>query len=166
MERARIDELLATYRVNVARINHIEVRLKELDPIIAELNKHAAWYATNTTGSYSGMPGGGPVESKVEKLAITLAEGKLPGEMGALVREAEALREEMEARQTRVRYVDAWLCGLTEREKMVLTTHIIDGLTWREVGAVYQDKYGLEYSRTGLKALCDRARDKVYAIAG
>lgn len=167
MQRDQIDNMLAEYRVNVARAEFLQIRVQSLTALLAELKSHAVYYATSTTASYSGEPGGkgGVPESKVERLAIMLADGKLPGELGDVEKELREARDELAERRKSIALVDAWLNGLQSRERFVLSAHVIDGQVWREVSRGFRERFGEIYSRNGLSGILRKAQSKIYHIA-
>ena len=166
MKRETVDRLLGEYRVNVARVKHLEVQIRELTELAQDYRAHAAENLMRITPSYGDTPGGGgAMSSKVERLAIMLADGESPGELKQIEAELSAAQTELRARQASAEFVEAWLKGLQERERLVVTAHILDGLVWSEVIDLFNATYGIIYSRTGLKQLLFRAMDKIYRIA-
>ena len=165
MERKTVDALMDGYRENKARAEFLRVREDELSAILADIKENAAYYATSTTGSYSGMPGGGKVESKVEKIAITLAEGRLPGGLNELNNELYETHAERVRCESAVRCVDAWLRVLNPREYLVITEHRLNGRVWRETAVLFNQVFGEDYSKPGLKAIMERAMERVYKVA-
>ena len=166
MQREKIDTMLGAYRENAARAQHLSVRIQALTAMAEEYKAHATDNLTRITPAYSLTPGGGPVSSKVERLAIMLADGDSPAEIKEIMLDIEAAAAELKEVQTACEFVEAWLQGLQARERYVLTTHIIDGQVWREVITGFNSEFGVIYSRTGLKQILTRALDKIYRIAG
>lgn len=167
MQRDRIDTLLTEYRVNVARAEFLTIRVESLTALLSELRANAVYYATSTTPVYSSDPkgaGGVPV-SKVERLAMMLAEGRLPGELGDVEKELREAREELSYRRKDIALVDAWLNALQGRERYVLSAHVIDGQVWREVSKGFNERFGETYSRNGLRGILTKAQNKIYSIA-
>lgn len=165
MERNTVNGMLGSYRENKARAEFLKVREDELNAILADIKAHAAYYATSTTGSYSGMPGGGKVESKVEKIAITLADGKLPGGLNELENELSETRAERRMCETAVRCVDAWMRVLNPREHLVINEHLLNGRVWRETAVLFNDAFGEDYTKPGLKKVMARGIAKINMIA-
>lgn len=165
MERRRVDAMLDAYRENKARAEFLRVREDEIKIILAEIKANAAYYATSTTGAYTGMPGGGKVESKVEKIAITLAEGRLPGDLNELNNELYETQAELHTCETAVRCVDAWMRVLNPREYLVISEHRLNGRVWRETAVLFNQAFGEDYTKPGLKAIMERGIDKIYKVA-
>lgn len=167
MQHDKVDSMLTEYRVNVARADFLAIRVESLTALLSELKRNAIYYATSTTPAYSAEPkgAGGVPASKVERLAIMLAEGRLPKELSEVETELREAREELAERRKSIALVDAWLSGLQSRERFVLSAHVIDGQVWREVSKGFNERFGEIYSRNGLKGILQKAQAKVYAIA-
>lgn len=165
MTREQVVDYLNGYAAYKARADFLAIRAEELGGIIREVKAHAAYYATSTTPAYTGMPGGGPVESKVERIAITLAEGRLPGDLRELETEAEEVRVERQMCERRCRCVDAWLNVLNPRERLVITEHCLNGRVWRETAEMFNRAFNEGYSKSGLKAVMERGVDKICEVA-
>lgn len=167
MQRDTINNMLAEYRTNVSRAEFLRIKVDSLTALLAEIRANAVYYSTSTTASYSGEPGGkgGVPQSKVERLAILLAEGRLPSELAEIETELREAREELQDRAKAVALVDAWLNCLQTRERFVLSAHVIDGQVWREVSRGFREQFGEIYSRNGLSGILRKAQAKIYQIA-
>lgn len=165
MERNTVNGMLNGYRENKARAEFLKVREDELTAILTDIRAHAAYYATSTTGSYSGMPGGGKEESKVEKIAVTLADGRLPGGLNELETELNETRAERRICETAVRCVDAWMRVLNPREYLVINEHLLNGRVWRETAVLFNQQFGEDYTKPGLKKVMTRGIAKINLIA-
>ncbi len=71
----------------------------------------------------------------------------------------------MDEKLPTVIFVEAWLKGLTEKERWIVEVQIIDRMTWNNVIAQHQSKYGTQMSKDTLKRLKNRALAKIYQMA-
>ena len=153
--------------MNRARAEYLRIAAESMDTLLQELSRNAIAYSVNTTGAYGEVSrgkGGVPV-SKVESLALTLADGELPPDLDTVRRDIESMRQECAARNRMVGVVDAWLGCLNAQESYVIRARVIDGQIWRHVIDGYQSQFGEFASRSTLKDTLARARCKIYAIA-
>ena len=166
MTHNRVDTILRGYRFDLGRCGHLAMEIKELeqkyntektDMIHALVSPHPQ--------QITDMPHGTAISNPTEKFGLMLAGDYKSEEMQELDIKIMSKTDEYNERKTRVMYVQGWLTGLTERERWMVETQVIDGVFWKDVGVQYASKFGEAVSKDTLKRLRDRAMDKVYAMA-
>lgn len=162
----RVDEMLKSYRAEVGRCGHL---LMEIDILKTEIEREKATLAYDLAGLgaqvITDMPRGTNVGNPTEKIGIMLADGWLTDD----IREKEArlgeLQAEYDERHKTVVFVESWLNGLPERERWMIEMQVIDGVIWRELIALYPEKFGEYRSKDTLKRIRDKALDMIYDMA-
>lgn len=162
----RVDEMLRNYREYLGRVLHLERYIVELKQEI-EKNKAEALVEAASPGSpnMDGMPHGTIVSQPTERIALQFASGNWPEfvqESMAKLKEAE---DEYNEKVGTVIFVDAWLKGLTERERWIIEKQVIDKAPWREVTAMFYREFDSVRSKEGLKYIRDKALQKIYKMA-
>lgn len=62
------------------------------------------------------------------------------------------------------RTVDAWMACLNDRERFILSEHVIKGNFWGEVLRLYEQQWGI-ITKEALKKAQKRALERIYEIA-
>ena len=62
------------------------------------------------------------------------------------------------------RTVDAWMTCLNDRERFILSEHVIKGNFWGEVVRLYEQQWGI-ITKEALKKAQKRALERIYEIA-
>ena len=166
MRAEQVDALLRGYRRDVARCAFIEQEIVEREALIEELKRTAVADAVSTTARVTGMPRGTNTGDPTARLGAMLADGEQPRHIRQVEEEARALEAERRFLRARIRRVDALMGLLSERERCVIQGNVIDGMKWREVILAYRERFGIEYSRDGIRRIRDGAMEKMYAVAG
>ena len=158
--------MLASYRECLGRVLHLEQRIKELGQALDDYRKHAVEDAAGIgSQNMDGMPRGTKVGQPTERIAIALADGWVPDEIRSMENELRKAQSEYNEKATVVVFVDAWLHGLTERERWIVERQVIDNCTWREVTTMFLRDFGESRTKDGLKYIKDRALQKIYRMA-
>ena len=167
MTRDQVDTMLSEYRKCKGRCGYLEKRLPELELEIEQEKARLIPDAAQESPSMEpGMPHGSGVGNPVEKIVLRYADGFLPDEIREMVDSYRDMKAELAQGQRVIRYVDAWLEGLAERERWIIIHKVIDSeYSWREVICMYRLQYGEEYSRDALKRIKERAMEKIYSFA-
>ena len=165
MNPEQVNEKLENYRASRARLEHLKMEAEEL---LRQIQIEAANAAANEAircQQYTGMPHPSGVNRSVEDAAIRYADGY----SGQLARQWENERAEMLREvgvlERSVRYVDTWLSALEEKERVVVTNHIIDKVSWNELSAMSRSLFGYHMSVSGLRSIGREALRKIYDIA-
>ena len=166
MTRERVDEILKGYRFDVGRCGHLAQEIQMLEQRAA--NMHAdevSALVSPKPQQITDMPRGTAIGNPTEKFGLMLASGYTSDEVKALEADIAARKAEYRERRDRVVFVQSWLSGLTERERWMVETQVIDAVFWKDVGVQYAARFGENVSKDTLKRLRDRAMDKVYVMA-
>lgn len=166
MTRERADAMLTGYREDNARAEYLATEIGALTRLRDALKSHIVEAEISITAPMTGMPHGGKISDPTARLGDMLADGITPQSLRDLTDEISQLGNEREWRMYNVSCVNAWLDGLTDRERFVVEHKITGGETWRETIVAYNDVYGIMYSKQGLKNVLTGAMLKVYRIAG
>ena len=162
----RVDTMLRNYREYAGRVLHLENHIASLSKTIEELRATAlADAASPGSQNMDGMPHGTAVGQPTERIAIMFADGFTPDYIVKLEMELEACRAEYDEKVQTVIFVDAWLKGLTEKERWIIEKQVIDAVTWRELIVLYARDFGEPRTKEALKKLRVRTMDKIYHIA-
>lgn len=166
MTRERADAMLASYREDKARAEYLATEIGALTRLRDGLQSHIVEAEISITAPMTGMPHGGKISDPTARLGDMLADGITPQSLRDLTDEISQLNDERALRMYNVSCVNAWLDGLTDRERFVAEHKVLGGETWRETIAAYNERYGLAYSKQGLKNVLTGAMLKIYRIAG
>lgn len=165
MDRQNVDALLAEYRENQARYNHLYIDAMDMvRKINAEARKAIANDAVHAQ-QYKDSPPSGQISKPVENLALRYADGYMPGTIKAWMAESEEMQRELRDLETDIVYVDTWLGGLKEHERIVVTASRIDGLKWPEIAQKSKELFGEYKSDSTLRHWCKVAMGKIYNVA-
>ena len=166
MTYEQIEEMLKTYRFEVGRCGHLE---KEIELTEAHIKQAKATLADDLSGpgaqKITDMPRGTTVGNPTEKLGMLLASGYKSDEIRELEATLGELIAEYTERKKTVDYVSSWLSGLPERERWMIETQVIDGVTWREILNKYPERFGEYRSKDTLKRIRDRAIEMIIDMA-
>lgn len=166
MTREKVDEMLKAYRFEVGRCGHLEAEISQLEKAVAQSMATLAEDVTSIKAQQlSGMPHGTTVGNPTEKLGIMLASGWVPDDILELRKELQETKLEYEGRRFTVLFVEAWLRGLTERERWIVEHQVIDSEYWKEVARKYKAAFCEDTSKDSLKRLKLRAMEKIYQMA-
>lgn len=166
MTRERADAMLAGYREDKARAEYLATEIGALTRLRDGLQSNIVEAEISITAPMTGMPHGGKISDPTARLGDMLADGITPQSLRDLTDEINQLGNERERRMYNVSCVNAWMDGLTDRERFVAEHKVLGGETWRETIAVYNERYGVVYSKQGLKNVLTGAMLKIYRIAG
>lgn len=165
MEQNEVEKLLSDYRTNKARYNHLYLEAMSMTlQINAEARKAISNDAIGAQ-QYSDMPHSGRISKPVEDLAIRYMDGHLPDVLKGWMQESEEMQRELLQLEKSILYVDTWLGALTEKESMVITQHMIDGHTLKELELTSARNFGYHMSAEGIRSIKRSALKKIYEIA-
>ena len=164
--KAKVDDAIKTYYSDKARAEHLALE-------IAELERRIKTAVSNLAGDEAGpkaqrisdMPHGTSVGNPTEELGMKLASGWLPPEVKEMQSDLKSFQFEYSDLMLRVRFVDAWMGALNERERWVIMHQYSQQDTWHNVMTDYQKTYGDFVSKETLKRMRGAAFKKVYRIA-
>lgn len=162
MTRARLIKDLYDYRSTCARIDMLSLRVKRAEQWL-DMHGDAFIAGTQLSGrTISDMPiARGMPSSPTERTAIRLIDATLDGldaaELEQTTRELCRLREDKAM-------LDILLGALKERERFVITAHLIDGMSWRETGRRYAREYGDELTEGAMQAVMRKGIDRMMKV--
>lgn len=162
MTRARLIKSLYDYRSTCARIDMLSLRVKRAEQWL-DMHGDAFIAGTQLSGrTISDMPiARGMPSSPTERTAIRLMDATLDGldaaELEQTTRELCRLREDKAM-------LDILLGALKERERFVITAHLIDGMSWRETGRRYAREYGDELTEGAMQAVMRKGLDRMMEV--
>lgn len=162
-----VDEAVKSYARDKARAAHLEIEIAELERRIdLAVTALAGDEAGPKAQKISDMPHGTTVGNPTEQLAVKLASGWLPPEVRDMISEARALQDEYDKTSARVKFVEAWMGALSDRERWIITHQCIQQEYWRDILADYDKQFGGYVTKDGLKFLRGRAFKRIYLAAG
>lgn len=165
MQKNTVDEMLFRYREYVGRCGHLESLIANEEKQLKRLRANVAEELVGGGSVITGMPHGSGISDPTSRIGIALAEGYTPEHIKELERELDEAREELNGKLPTVIFVEAWLKGLTEKERWIVEAQVIDKYTWGEVAGQHITKFGATTSKNTLKRLKNRALDKIYQMA-
>ena len=158
--------MLRDYKVFLGRCKYLTALIPELKAEAAYWKQNIAEDITSLGGqNMDGMPHGTKIGNPTERFGIMLAEGYTPEGLQRLEQQIDEYEKELKEKRPTIVFVEAWLGGLTEKERWIVQMQVIEGAYWREIVTAYHVKYGEEYSREGLKKIRDGALNKIYQMA-
>ena len=156
---------LKSYREYSGRCAYLEIHIRELKREIDRDENRLYMDQVILTANLDGMPHGSNVGNPTERAGITLADGYEPDYLVKKKRELAEEEQELAEKSLTVIFVNAWLKGLTERERWIIENQVIDGVSWRELASEYFVKFGETRTKRSLQMLRDRTMDKIYTMA-
>lgn len=166
MAPERVKELMSSYRANRARLDHLRIESADL---LKQINAEARNALANDAihaQQYTGMPHTGAVNRAVEESALRYTDGYQSPLVKGWMQDHERLMDELYQLERDVGYVDAWLCALDAKERVVIENHKPVGLlSWPELAASSKRLFGEYKSQSGLRNIAREAMKKIYAIA-
>lgn len=165
--KAKVDEAIKTYVSDKARAEHLALEIDELDKRIKMAVTHLAEdEASPKAQKITDMPHGTSVGKPTEELAVKLASGWLPPEVKEMQSEMKSFQFEYSDLMLKVRFVDAWMGALTDRENWILRHQVMRNEFWRDVLDDYSKQFGGYATKETLKRLRANAFKQIYGIAG
>lgn len=161
MTPEKVNTLLREYRANKGRCEHLKAEIGQLEAQIPVLLDDI----DIAISRIDGIPHGHAVIDPTGQIASKRADGIEPVEVEDIRQSIARLHRELDEKRFALHYVDAWLIGLSEKERWIVETHIIAGLYWREVVYRYKAEFGEEYAKETLRKIQQRAMNRIYSIA-
>lgn len=165
MQPEIVDKLLTDYRTNQARFNHLYLDAMQMALKINEEARRAIEGDAIQAQQYKDTPPSGRISKPVEDLALRYMDGFVPDVLKGWMAESAAMQTELRELETSIVYVDTWLGALTEKERMVITEHMLDGKSLKELEITSARKFGYHMSADGIRGIKRKALQKIYDIA-
>ena len=130
-------------------------RLHSLSAAGAPESRMERWTPASRTNFLllDGLPRSGHVSDPTARIAVQELSGAIPPHAAELHRQIEEKEDSLEDIKLEIREIDSWLEWLPERERWVVTEHLIEGNPWRTVIYKYKLTFGEEYSKDTLARL-------------
>lgn len=162
----RADQMLRDYKTFMGRCEYLKSLIPELKAEAAMWHRELAVdLARDSAVEMDGMPRGNKVGNPTERLGIMLASGFTPDGLKELEEEIRRYEQELREKSVVVHFVEAWLRGLTEKERWLVERQVIEKAYWRQIIDEYAKRYGEEYTREGLKKIKVGAMKKIHEMA-
>lgn len=166
MELERIQLMLKDYKACLGRCNHLKTEMSILERQIEVIKADT----TETLASpkprvLSDMPRGTQIGNPTEKYGGMLADGFKTDEQISLEEKLAQITAEYNEKIVVVEYVNSWMSGLSDRERVVIRSNMIEGDTWKDTVNNYNQRFGDTVSKDTLKRIKDRAIDKIIEMA-
>ncbi len=156
--------MLTDYKICKARCLFLASKINELELLIEKKKSKIIDDEVSITSVLSDMPRGTNISSPVEKLAIKVADGYINSDIIELKYEYKELTYELEKGKQIINYVEAWLGGLSNKEKLIVELFYFEKLTWREI-QLHFEKNNREYmSKSTLRRIKNDAINKILSI--
>lgn len=165
MHPEKVDRMLRDYREFRGRCEFLRHEIGLEERKLAILRETMIDDAVSMSPNLTGMPKGSGTSKPVEALAIRFGNGYVPAYIQEIEKALDEKKKELREKMVTVVFVEAWLKGLTDKERTIVEKQVIDGRFWREIVFEYRAKYGEEYSREGLKRIKKVAMEKIYRMA-
>lgn len=166
MQPEEVDVLLAGYLEDKGRYLHLTKTVLGLTHRFERIRDYAINVMASPGGqNLSGMPHASGVGKPTERIAVDFADEEYPDYVRPYKEALDRAVVQQAAMKNRIEYVEAWLCGLTTREAWIIRHNVIDNLPWRETVRLYQQEFGVYYSKDSLKRIKEHALEKIYRMA-
>lgn len=163
----RAEEMLKNYKFCLARCEHLKAVIDALKKDIeaAETEAQEAFMAGKSASDLDGMPHGTAPGNPTERIALMLLSGYITDDVAQMREELARLEQEYGQKSVVVTLVEAWLKGLSSKERWMIERQTFDGMTYKEINAAYRQEYGETCSKDLLRRLKKSALEKIYQIA-
>lgn len=158
-------QMLTEYRECLARGEYLIQLLEIKENQLAAARKAMLADAISISPKLSDMPRAQSTGDPTSMVALKFADGFVPDEVREIEADIRSIKVEINQRNVVVSCVNAWLNGLSEKERWIVEKHVIDGSYWRDITYEYSKRYGDSYTKEGLKRIKKAALTKIYRIA-
>lgn len=166
MTAERAEEMLRLYKSYSGRCAY----LKEVLEVLRNEERLSTAELENTLlagkgVASDGMPHGTTVGNPTERAAMMLISGFVSVDIAELQKRISEYEAEYRQKQLVVVFVDSWLAGLTVKERWMIERSYFDGLTYREINAMYREQFGGECSKDSLRRIKKEALEKIFDMS-
>lgn len=166
MLQASVDKMLEEYKSCLGRCRHLDLQILIYEKEIERIKRTAAEDIVYTKGcSQDGMPHGTSVGNPTERMGIMLASGYESPELSSLVKMYEEFKKELDEKIVTIQFVEAWMQGLTQKERWMIEGKVFEGKTYNELILEYKTRFNENCSRDKLRELRKIAMKKIYEMA-
>lgn len=139
-------ERLSSYKDLVYRSKLLENEIEKMRLELKRISRPS--YVASPV--LDGLPRSGHVSDPTARIAIQEISGAIPPHAAELHRQIEETEDALEDIKLEIREIDSWLEWLPERERWVVTEHLIERNPWRTVIYKFKHTFGEEYSKDTL----------------
>ena len=158
----RIEQMLREYRICTGRCELLEVRARAIERDIESiLAGRAADLASISSQNLDGMPHGTSVGNPTERAGIMLAMDYVPEEVIEKRRELIRIDAEIDRKSRTILTVEAWLNGLTAKQRWIVQHIYFEGLSYNQMNPLYRDEYGETCSKDSLRRIKKEAPARI-----
>lgn len=162
----KAEEMLRNYKAYLGRCGYILAATEGLKTALKLAEAEARYDLMNGGAKQpDGMPHGTTVGNPTERIAMMLVTGITTDDIATVKKEISELESEYRAKSLVVCFVDAWLKGLSTKERWMIERSYFDGMTYREINTHYREEYGESCSKDLLRRLKRDALTKIYEMA-
>lgn len=165
MTHETVVHMIEAYKQNVGRVEHLENLVGVYGLQLKRMEGHEADMLAGGAQVITGMPHGSTTGDPTSRMGLMLADGYVPEMMADLIAELEAARAELREKRPSVVFVNAWLKGLTDKERWMIEGKMISGKSWEEMRAEHVRRYLVQCSKATLKRLKVTALEKIFEMA-
>ena len=142
-------ERLQAYKEFVYKAKQLSIEIEKMRRELKRISRPS--YVASPV--LDGLPRSGHVSDPTARIAVQELSGAIPPHAAELHRQIEEKEDSLEDIKLEIREIDSWLEWLPERERWVVTEHLIEGNPWRTVIYKYKLTFGEEYSKDTLARL-------------
>jgi len=165
MTHEQVDARLRDYKRCVGRCAHLDLEIdalkKQRGTVYERIVDEAAYASASPPGE---TPHDQTISKPTEQGAVRI-ENDLRAEYARIDDRIAELEAELGQLQLTVLFVDAWVSGLTEREKWVITRCVLDGEYLRSAAAEWNALHGTALNKRHMQRIKNEALLKVYEMA-
>jgi len=167
MNRCDVDRMLRGYKNCRARREYLRAELPEAERLLAHEREHMLENEALRGHEMGTVQSGGSFGDPTASLVMKYASGYEPRYIREMAGDVRRRQDELRECEMVCRCVEAWLEALGQKERLVIETHVLEGLTWTEAGprlaAVFPDT--CPTTSAGLRKIQQRAMEKLYQAA-
>lgn len=142
-------ERVAAYKDLVYKAKQMGIEIEKMRRELKKISRPS--YVSSPV--LNGIPRSGNISDPTARIAVQELTGFIPPHATELKQRIEEKEELLEDLKLEIREVDFWLEWLPERERWVVTEHLIQGNPWRTVIYKFTQVFGEEYSKDTLARL-------------
>ena len=162
----QVDEMLKGYRTSKGRTAHLDVEIGRLQADLLRTIEADRDEVADISGQrYSSMPHGSDVGRPTEEKGLRLLTLAKSPEVTAIEKRIQEIKDAQQQHRITVLFVEAWLKGLTEKERWLIEKQAIDCVSWKEVAYHYGITFGHQAKLDTLKRMKRTAMMKIYEMA-
>ncbi len=160
------EEMLKNYKTYLGRCAYLEAAIAAAEIEIRSLRAKERLDVLNAgSNGPDGMPHGTKIGNPTERIAILLITGYDSTESEIVRTEMNKLKKELRQKQLTVVLVEAWMKGLTAKERWMIERSYFDEMSYREINTQYREVHGESCSKDLLRRLKKGALGKIFEMA-